>query len=375
MSSGHSIVAPSAAARRWQCSASTTMEARVPEPEDSQDQLDGEAAHWGLAETLKGETVGLGQIAENGVPLNEEMLEGIDLMHHDILRELAPFGLVPSQGQIEKPMALPAIHAQAWGTPDFRIWLPGWHLLMYDFKFGRRYVPVYENPQLIEYLSGELTWAHSKGVLDTQIRVTLKIVQPRSYSNEGPVRSWTFIASDVRALINRGFNAAHEALGPNPRMRVGPECRDCRARHQCPALQAAAMHACDIAVQSQPMDLPVQAMALEYRTLKRYETLIAARASGLEEQLLALARTGKPTPGVRIEHGTGRVRWGIPDAQVIAIGQALGVDLKKPTEAVTPKQALDKGLHPATLEGITKAGRGEARLVEDDGSLARKVFG
>lgn len=375
MSNGHSILAPSSAARRWQCPASTTMEARVPEPEQSQDQLDGEAAHWGLAETLKGNVVGLGQIAPNGVPLTEEMLEGIDLMHHDILRELAPYGLSPSQGKIEKPLALPAIHAQAWGTPDFSIWVPGWHLYLYDFKFGRRYVPVYENPQLIEYLSGELGWARSQGVLDLHIRVTLKIVQPRSYSNEGPVRAWTFTASDVRAHINRASNAAHEALGANPRMHVGPECRDCAARHHCPALQAAAMHACDMAVQAQPIDLPVSAMALEYRTLRRYLELMEARASGLEEQLLSLARNGKSVPGLRVEHGLGRERWSIPAAQVIAIGQALGVNLQKPVEALTPKQAVDKGLHPEALKGITTAGRGEARLVEDDGSLARRVFG
>lgn len=375
MSNGHSILAPSSAARRWQCSASTLAEARYPEPEASQDQTDGEAAHWGLAETLKGETVGLGQIAPNGTPLSEEMLEGIDLMHHDILRELSPHGLSPSQGQIEQPMRLPAIHAESWGTPDFRMWLPGWHLLMYDFKFGRRYVPVFENPQLIEYLSGEIGWARDKGVFDTQIRVTLKIVQPRCYSPEGPIRAWTFTASDVRALVNRASNAAHEALGPNPRFAVGPECRDCRARHACAALQRSSMHGCDISTQAQPFDLPIPAMALEYRVLKHYLALMEARASGLEEQLLAHARTGKATPGVRVEHGTGRVRWSIPDDQVIAIGRALGVNLQKPVEALTPKQATDKGLHPAALAGITKAGRGEARLVEDDGSLARRVFG
>lgn len=373
--SGHSIVAPSSADRRVQCPASTTMEARYPEGEPSPDQADGEAAHWGLAETLKGQTVGLGQIAPNGVPLTEEMLEGVDVMHADILRELAPHGLVPTQGKIEQPMRLPKIHPESWGTPDFRIWLPGWHLLMYDFKFGRRYVPAFENAQMIEYMTGELDWAEQHGVTDQQIRVTFKIVQPRNYSPEGAVRAWTFRASDARALVNRASNAAHEALGPNPRANVGPECRDCRARRACPTLQRSAMHGCDIAGTAQPFDLPVEAMSLEYRTLKRYLTLMEARASGLEEQLLALARTGKPTPGVRIEHGRGRVRWSIPDSQVVAIGDAMGVDLRKPLEAITPKQAVDKGLHAAVLDGVTKVGRGEAQLVEDDGSLARRIFG
>lgn len=355
---------------------STTAEARYPEEQETPEQMEGTAAHWGLERTLNGHTVGLGEIAPNGVPLSQEMIEAIDLFYEDVARELAPHGLRPEQGQIEKPLRIKRVHDLSWGTPDYRIWLPGWHLLMYDFKFGRRYVEVFENPQMIEYVAGSLDEAQATwGILDTQIRVTVKIVQPRSYHRDGPIRSWSFAASDIRALVNKSFNAAHEALGPNPVARVGDECRDCRARHACPTLQAAGYIGCDLAGNAQPFDLPPEAMALEHRMLKKYLKLMEARASGLETQLLALAKSGARTPGYRIEHGLGRERWTIDDAQVVAIGQALGVNVAKPVEAMTPKQAVKAGLPEAVLAGIVTTPRGEAQLVEDDGSFTRRIFG
>lgn len=374
MSGLHSPVAPSSSDRRIQCSGSTLAEARYPEPEDGPDQKDGTAAHWGLAETLAGRLVDVGSVAPNGVFLTGEMVEAIDMTHADIERELKPYGMKPSDGAIEQPVVIPRIHPQAWGTPDYYVWVPPTRVLLYDFKFGRRFVDAFENSQCIEYLAGILAPVLARGVTDDQIDVTVKIAQPRSYNREGSIRSWSFVASDIRGHINRASNAAHEALGPSPTFRVGPECRDCKARHACPTLQRASMAACDVAGKAQPFDLPPEAMALEYRTLLHYKALLKARAAGLEQQLLALGRQGARLPGLAIENGAGRQRWTLPDAAVIQIGQALGVQIAKPAEVMTPKQAVAAGLPEAVLAGIVNQPRGEAKLVLDDGSAARKVF-
>lgn len=372
----HSILPPSSAARRIQCTASTTMEAKYPEAEESPDAAAGTASHWAGFEMLQGRSVSVGDKAPNGVFLDEEMIEGADLYVEDIARALAPHGMNPRvHGVAEQRVLIPRVHPQSWGTPDYRAWLPGAHLVVWDYKFGHRFVDVYENAQLVEYVAGLLVTCPIPNLVDSQIKVTVRIVQPRSFHRDGPIRSWTFRADEIRAHINIASNSAHEALGANAKARVGAECRDCKARHACPTLQRAAMTACDVAGAAQPFDLPVEAMALEYRTLRRYGDLLSARANGLEQQLLALGKAGKSTPGLRIEHGAGRERWTVTDEQVIQIGNALGVNVAKVPEAMTPKQAVKAGLPPAVLPGLTNSPRGEAKLVLDDGTLARKVFG
>lgn len=373
---GHSILPPSSSARRVQCSASTRAEATYPQGEDSPEAAAGTAAHWGAAEMLSGRLVDPGVITPNGVFLTQEMCEAADLMYDDVARELAPYGLLPQHGRVEQPVAIRSVHEQAWGTPDYRVYVPAARrLFLYDFKYGFRPVEAFENWQLIEYISGAIDEIPGiNGLLDQQIRVTAKIVQPRAHHKQGPVRAWNFTAWDIRAHINLASAAAHEALGPSPTFRVGAECRDCRARHACPTLQRAALDACDVAGKQQPFDLPPAALALEYRALKRHEALLSARITGLEEQALSMGRAGKPLPGLRIEHGAGREVWTVTDAQIIQIGQTLGVNVAKPPEAMTPKQAIKAGLPEAVLPGLVNTPRGAARLVEDDGSLARRIF-
>lgn len=372
--SDHSELAPSSSARRMQCTASTRAEKLYPQGEDSPEAADGTAAHWGLAEMLEGRLIDVGLVAPNGVFLTEEMIEAIDITHDDIEKTLAPFNMRPHQGQVEKRVAIPRVHPLSWGTPDFYAWVGPKRLFMYDFKFGRRVVEAFENAQMIEYVAGVLDQMTSQGIADQEIEVTVKIAQPRAFHRGGPIRSWTFKASDIRAHINRASNAAHEALSPNAKARVGPECRDCKARHACAALQRSALEACDVAGQVQPFDLPPAALSLEYRTLKRYADLLSARISGLEEQALAMGKQGMALPGLRIEHGAGRERWTRPDSEIITLGAMLGVNIAKPTEVMTPKQAVKAGLPAAVLAGLVSTPRGAAQLVEDDGSQARRIF-
>lgn len=376
----HSILAPSSAARRIQCPASVMMEYRYPETEQNPAALEGEAAHWAAFEAFHGRAHAVGHIAPNGTMLTEEMIEGAALYCEDVWTSLAQFNALPDVLRIESPIAIFNIHPESWGTPDAYAWVAQSNgrrprLLLWDFKFGHRIVDVFENQQIIEYVAGIIAPVLDRGLSDLEIDVTATIVQPRAPHREGPVRRWSFEASELRGHINIATAAAHEALSPNPRTRVGPECRDCRARHACTVLQGAALAGMDMAVASQPFDMGEAAMSLEYRMLLRYVKLMEARASGLEEQLLARGRLGAPLPGLRIEHGVGRERWNVSDAQVIAIGQALGVNVAKPDVALTPKQAVKAGLPSAVLDGIVSRPTGEAKLVEDDGAMARRVFG
>jgi hypothetical protein len=367
---GHSPLAPSSAARRRQCTASTRAEQQYPQTEQSPAAIEGSAAHWGASEALSGRVIAEGQITPVGPYLTAEMIEAIDVYVDDVQSVVALTDVI-----VERPVMIHRIHPLSWGTPDARAWFPARkRLVLWDFKFGFRPVEAFENPQCVEYVAGCLD---ELGIdpADPTVLVEIRIVQPRAHHRDGPVRSWTTRAVDLLPHIAAASAAAYEALGPSPTYRVGPECRDCAARHACTTLQAAALTACDVAGKAQPFDLPPDALALEYRTLKRHASLLSARLSGLEEQALSLGRRGTPLPGLRIEHGAGRERWTVPDDVVIAMGQVLGVQLGKPPAAITPKQALKAGLPEAAITGLVDTPRGEAKLVEDDGTMARRVFG
>lgn len=358
----HSPVPPSSSAQRIQCPLSASLQLAYPQ-EDTPEAAEGEAAHWAGAEQLAGRLMDVGVIAPNGVVLDEEMLQAADTYSGDVQT------LVPgAQLHIEQRVNIPRVHAQSWGTPD--CWaLVGHHLYIWDFKYGHRYVDAFENKQMIEYAAGL-----SAG-LSEHTRVTMTIVQPRSYHRDGPVRRWTTTLLDLRAHINVASNAAHEALGPSPRARVGPECRDCTARHVCPTLQASGYEAAQYASGVQPLELPANALALELRTLREARDLLDARVDGLEQQATAMLRAGKYVPGWALEHGAGREKWLRPAAEVAAIGQAMGVTVTKPLAVVTPAQAREAGLDPALVASMSTRPAGSPKLVPADAEQARRVFG
>lgn len=370
--SAHSVLAPSSAGRIVQCPGSVTMGQAYPEAGDSPDAMDGVAAHWACSEMLEGRLVEVGQQAPNGVFLTEEMVEAADLYFDDVATTLAAHGLKTTDAAIEAAVSIPAVHELCWGTPDARAWVPGRTLYLWDFKFGHRIVDVFENWQLIAYVSGCLSGVNLN---DQEVTVVARIVQPRAYHRDGPIREWRFNGADIRAHVNILRNAAHQALAPNPQTRVGPYCRDCTARHACVTLQRAALSACDVAGDAQPFDLPTAAMGTELRYLKRAAAILDARISGLEEQALARAKRGELVPGWRVAQGLGRERWKQPATEVIAVAGMLGVNVAKPPAALTPKQAVKAGLDASVVAAMSETPRGEVTLVEDDGSRARSIFG
>ena len=372
----HFIAAPSSAVRRIQCTQSPTLEAMFPEQGDDEAAREGTAAHWAVSEMLSGRLVDSGEVAPNGVVLTDEMMDGADRVYDDVTKALAPHGLKPHQGQIEARVFMPRLYPGMFGSPDFYALIerPGQPvlLLLWDYKFGHRFVEVFENAQMVDYIAGITEGVHD---LTQGVDIVVTIVQPRSFSSAGPVRRWATTLLALRALINVSSNAVHEALGPNPRARVGPECRDCKARHACPALQAEGFAGMDEARRITPLEMAPAAAGLELRMLERSIALLTARSKGLAVQLERMAKGGAATPGWRLEAGESREAWTVPAAQVIATGALLRLDLAKPREALTPNQARAAGLDPAIVAELAKRGPAGMKLVADDGSAARRAFG
>ena len=373
--SAHSPVGPSSAAQRIQCPASVALQQQYPEAGDHTAADEGEAAHWVASETLSGRPMPAeGARAPNGVFVTPEMVQGAELYVGYVQRMLAPYGLAPSDGAVEVTVSIPRVHEQAWGTPDYRAWLPTRPrptLFLADYKFGHGIVEVFENPQLVDYAAGCLDGTRLQ---DTEVDVIAAIVQPRAFHRQGPIREWRFNAADIRAHVNISHAAAQEALGPNPRARTGPECEHCSARHACGTLQTAIYRAISYSGTPQPFDLPPSALGLELRFVRDAIKLLQARESGLAEQALSVTRRGGAVPGCAAEHGEGRTVWRNPTAAV-AVARALGFDIAKPTEAITPKQAEARGFPVSAMPEMIEKRPGALALVVDDGSAARRVFG
>lgn len=366
--SAHAPLMPSAAGRWVRCPGSVAMEARYPEDADSAKAMQGTAAHWAAAELLEDRDIVLGQIAPNGIVLDDEMCEAAQLYARHI------YDTVPGSEHwyVEERVAIPYVHADNWGTPDFFA-MYGGVLHIVDFKFGHGYVEVFENWQLLDYACGVLDGVN--GAADQHIDVVLTIVQPRSYHSDGPVRSWRVTAAEVRPYFNRLQSAAAAAMQPGAPCRISSECKHCNARHACKALQNAAMDACDVAVTAAPVDMPPDAMGLELRTLQRAADMIKARISGLEEVTLSTIRRGGSVPGYRIEHAKGRKRWNAPIEQVITMAKLMEIDIARSLAAITPSQAVKSGLPADLVDMFSIVPQGEAKIVADDGTRARQVFG
>lgn len=362
----HSRFAPSAAARWVRCPLSRAMAEAFPD-ESGPAAVEGTAAHWVAEQTILGRPPAEGSITPNGQEVTAEMLDCAEIYADDVL------ATVPAP-VLEQPVACPSIHPECYGTPDARYTSHDrGALFLWDYKFGHRPVEAFENWQLVCYASGLLDAMGVDGLGDQHTRVVFRIVQPRAYHRGGPVREWSCVASDLRPLINRLHVAAHR--DPDG-FEVSAECDNCPGRHACKALQYTALTHADTAGRGGlPEVLPPGDAALELRLLQRAAERIRARITGLEGQVEGMIRRGDQVPGFRMAQGTARERWTRPPAEVIALGAMMGVDVAKPAAAITPKQARDAGLSADLVAAYSERPAGALRLVPDDGSFLRRVFG
>jgi hypothetical protein len=370
----HSRLSPSASCRWVACPGSVTLSERYPEPpgSSSESAAEGTASHWVGEQLLLGKPAPAPgtRCAENGVVLSMEMIDGAH-EYAGVVRQVSTH-TTAVQLHVEDRLQVPRIHAECFGTVDCWFWLPySQELHIFDYKFGWQPVEAARNHQLICYAAGAMD---RMGITDTSITVVLHIVQPRPHHPLGTHREWRVSGVDIAAHIVALNQAATLALGPEPQACSGEHCKYCRARHACPALGQAAMIAVDYACQAQPDDLSPAAMALEYRTLERVAALVKARLSGHEARMIGTLQAGGVIPGYSLESGYGRAAWTRPVAEVLALGEMMGVSLGK-QDVITPVAARKLGLSDSVLAAYSGKEKTGLKLVAAAGSKAALAFG
>lgn len=382
MSGGHSIIPPSSAAAWVACTGWAMMNQAFPEGEESEASKEGTASHEVAANMVTGLAHGgagypkrdetIGSMAENGVLINDEMYDGAEMYAEEMLRIMRESNVF-SPG-IEQRVKAPRIHELSEGTPDFELFdVRNGVLYIRDYKFGRRFVSEYENWQLINYAAGLLDRAGVDGIGDQYTFVDFGIVQPRTYHADGPIRSWRVQASDLRGFFNKLHAAANKNLDGSGVTTSGPQCRDCNARHGCPAALEAGVGLFEVVGQPIPSELPPEALAVQFAVIQRAKKQIEYLESGFEEQIQSLIRGGVNVPGYRVAQGKGRERWANPLDEVVALGDLLKIDLRKGA-VVTPNEAKKLGIDAAVISAYSETPNTSLKVVADDGARAKRIF-
>ena len=365
----HALLAPSSAHRWLHCAGSVAMEAAVPE-EDSEESREGTAAHW-VAQMLlmTGWLPDVGESAPNGYVVDEPMREGAQ-MYVEYVRSVLGDRLPQ---HVEHATSPGAIHESCWGTPDADDWNAA-GLDLFDYKYGHRFVEVFENAQLTCYAADLL--AHLDGLQDQLTPVRFHIIQPRSFHRDGPIRSWECRASGLRALVNKLRAAAAAALVPGARTVPSPAaCRDCRARTRCDAAQAAGLEAAAVAGTSVPFDLAPAEAGRYLALVQRAQKQLDAMESGLEEQLLKTLLKGGQVPGWIVESSKPREVWTAKPEDVFALGDMYGKQLRAPAPPVTPAAARKLGIDESVISEYSTRPKGQLKVAQMDFTQAKKLFG
>lgn len=385
MANAHAFLAPSGAPI-WGpggCPYYPTIAAMYPQQEDSPEAMEGTAAHYLLEARLNGEVVELDSLAPNGHPTTQEMFDCTDAFVDWVerVRAIASAGTISEASEVRVHM--PQIHPTLnWGTAD-------WSLCDYtsrtiygaDYKHGHRFVDVWENWQLVNYVQGLAN--HFGVTIDDTWNFVLVIAQPRSFHPDGTLKRWECSGARMLELIGKLRDAATEAAGPNPRMNTGDHCRDCEGRTSCPAFRRSGENGIDLSLRGTPEEMDNGAKGT-FRTMvaaaiKRLEGM----ATGLDADIQAAVRGGAYVPGWEVRPKDTRLTWQVPVTEIYALGEAMGVPLLKTEtygdvtiayDAATPTQAINLGIDAAVIMEYAKRPLGGLKVVPSETTAAAKAF-
>lgn len=366
----HAFLAPSSASI-WGpggCPAHPRMAQQFPEDGENEAAREGTAAHEYIAAIIRdGEIL---DAASNGHPITDEIVECVADITAAMQRVIARDGV---RWAVEQRVEMVDVHAENWGTADFIAVDPRKKCVwVFDYKHGHKDVPAFENWQLLDYAVGAA--AFYKVQIDDEWIFDLRVYQPRSYHGDGPVKRWTINGGELVDYRHQLAAAAVEATKPDAPMATGEHCDYCPARHACPALQRVGGRLVDMSLQGLPNELTPADAGVALRMLNAASDRLKALQTGLAAQVEAAIRDGQIVPGWSFQQGYGREKWTIPAEDVFAIGDAQGVDVRKPPEAITPAQAVKKGFDATVKKAYSEKPIGAKKLVAVDSKDVRKAF-
>lgn len=379
----HSILAPSSAAiwgKPDGCTGHVLMAQAYPDIEGPE-AIEGNSFHSLVAFMLLSNSVGENIQAKLDYDWHsEEMIEAAKLCRDDVLaiKEKHQRGfpeVAPVHCGIEKTVVAPQIHELSFGTLDYYLYNHvARDLFIWDFKYGYGLIEVFENWQMINYAAALFDEFKINGIDDQNLTVHFRLVQPRAFHQDGPIRTWSIRGSDLRAYFNILATNAAIAVSDKAETQSGTHCRNCSARHACKTALEAGMNLYETADRPTPINLSAEELSTQFSLVVRARKQLEYLESGFEAEIMARVRNGKNIPGYRIEMGKGREQWARPVSEIKALGELMGIALDTET-VISPYQARKRGIDSAVVDAYAERPNRGIKLVADDGSRARQIFG
>ena len=383
----HARLAPSSAGRWVLCPGSVQMEEKFPERAESEAAREGTAIHEVAAKVIedflacgrKGHTFKrsdfLDTTASNGVVITDEMLDVAEVYVRDVLQVSGRFGGM-AKVVLEHRVTMPAIHPENWGTLDAAILFHDFdsgELVVADLKAGWSIVEVWDNWQLLNYTAGLLHDMHERGHPMPKV-IELRLVQPRPYHRDGPVRVWRFPTAELGPYVERLSAAAYEALSDSPRLIAGgSQCDNCKARSACPALLQTGYRIGEVISGVNPAELKGESLGKHLTALAEAEKLVSSLREALEEKALVDCQQGRPVLGWMPVRKESRVKWDVPAEEVTFLGDSMGIDLRK-NDVITPKQAISAGVPEWLVSSVSSSKPAGFKLVPVNLKAIGNVF-
>lgn len=229
----HSPLGASSAERWMNCPGSVALikHLDLPQSDEPDYRQEGTAAHAALEECMRNDMDAWEVMGQefNGVKIDADMANAIQVFI-DTVREQQTKG---TQTFIEFGIDAPDFHPQFYGTLDCGVLdNPNATLYINDYKHGEGImVDVEENPQIMYYAYGLLR--HNPLVE----RVVLRIIQPRGFHHDGPVRMWETTAHHINEWAETVLRPAMLATELDNDLDAGPWCRFCPAKLVCPLMK------------------------------------------------------------------------------------------------------------------------------------------
>lgn len=382
----HSILPPSSADIWSKCSGWVVMSQSFPETEETEHQRVGTAAHEVGSKFIESYARGaaynpkIGDVTSNGVIVDDEMLECCEIYADDVRAVMVKTGAfsAPYLG-IEQRLEMPRINEHSFGTSDCFIFdAKERTIYVWDYKHGHDPVEIFENEQLINYVAGIVEYLKKHTPLmedrNLDIKVVMRIVQPRSFHRDGPIREWVTSVGDLQPHFSSLSLAAAENMSGNGLSKSGAHCKYCQARHGCPAALNSGAQLYEVASQALPLDMSKQALAVQLSIVVTARKRLTAIEDALMQQVETLIRKGENVPGWMTQPKQSRETWAFPIEEIHALGDLMQIDLRKQS-AVTPKQAVKLGIDKDVIKAYIAKTTSGIEIVPEDEKKLRLIFG
>jgi len=316
----HSPLGASGMYRWMQCPGSVQLAVGHTTEEASEYAKEGSAAHKLAQDCLEsgedawehiGQLVGPGDDRgpdlDKCVTVSKDMADAVQIYLNSVRHRY------PDRNQgnfyVEYGFHCPTIHSLFYGQADMVfIDFENRQLDTDDYKHGAGIVvDVQENPQLMYYAVGVL---ESMNLWEKIDKVTLRIVQPRGWHTDGPVRAWSITTAMLWQWVEDTLIPAMENAETSRELVSGEHCRFCPVRyHACPQI------AKDFDELEELMNILAEkggAKKLTNIQLGRYLTLADTAkmiSKSANETAFARLNAGKKVPGRKLARSRTNRAW------------------------------------------------------------------